>query len=136
MITVAYRNTRRLVLEMPLLVPTLEPRLQVADAEQDQCQQNASEDVQQSGHYLSVAYALQLARCTGSAATLAKTTSCSVINTGAGEISASCLTPSITAPTPSFASTSGTARNRPLHIATKASGTSIAFTPPTRGRGA
>jgi hypothetical protein len=72
MITVAYRNTRRLVLEMPLLIPTLEPRLQVADAAQDQRQQNASEDVQQSGHNLSVAYALQLARCTGSAATLAK----------------------------------------------------------------
>jgi hypothetical protein len=55
MITVAYRNTRRLVLEMPLLVPTLEPRLQVGHAEQDQRQQNASEDVQQSGHNLSVA---------------------------------------------------------------------------------
>jgi hypothetical protein len=68
MITVAYRNTRRLVLEMPLLIPTLEPRLQVADAAQDQRHQNASEDVQQSGHNLSVAYALQLARCTGAAA--------------------------------------------------------------------
>jgi hypothetical protein len=72
-----------------LLVQTLEPRLQVADAERDQRQQNASEDVQQSAHNLSVAYALQLARCTGSAAALPKTTSCSVINTGAGEISAS-----------------------------------------------
>ena len=72
MITVAYRNTRRLVLEMPLLVPTLEPRLEVGHAEQDQRQQNASEDFQQSGHYLSVAYALQLAHCIGSAATLAK----------------------------------------------------------------
>jgi hypothetical protein len=77
-----------------LLVPTLEPRLQVADAERDQRQQNASEDVQQSAHNLSVAYALQLARCTGSAAALPKTTSCSVINTGAVEISASSPTPS------------------------------------------